>query len=90
MKIDLSICLFFNLRFDIWYDYFFGTIHDTIPSSESPSVRNLVNTQMNGGERISTDQSRLDTGDIDSSLVAKLEGIISLHRTAPLIPLTIT
>jgi len=92
MKVDLSICSFFNLRFDIWYDYFFGTkgggIRDTITSSESPSARNLVDTQINGGERISTAQSQLDTGDTDSSSAVKLEDAISFRRTAPLVPLT--
>jgi hypothetical protein len=57
MEVDLGICSFFNLPFDTWYDHFLGTedIDDTIPSCESPSARNLfVETQINGGERIST------------------------------------
>jgi hypothetical protein len=90
MKVDLSICSFFNLRFDYFFSTKGGDIHDTIPSSESPSARNLVDTQINGGERISTAQSRLDTGDTDSSSVAKLEDAISFHRTAPPVPLTVT
>jgi hypothetical protein len=52
MKVDLGICSFFNLHFDIWYDHFFGMkdedTHSTIPSHESPSTRRLVETQISG------------------------------------------